>query len=82
MSQQPTENLVEIIRSQARVETKLDMIIDRLDKSDAEHEKLKVRVSALEADSSRQKGFLAAIAGTAGVASGILVPVIRQKLGM
>lgn len=78
----PTENFVEIIKSQARVEAKLDTILGRLDKQDVEHEKLRTRVETLERDAHKQRGFLAALAGLAGLVSGILVPLIKQKLGM
>lgn len=75
-------DLIDIVRSQARLETKVDLVLERLDKSDAAHERIRLRVDNLEREQARSKGFAAAIAAIAGVVTGIIVPLIKSKLGL
>lgn len=82
MSTSPPADLIDIIRSQARVETKLDMILERIDKSDSAHETLRGRVDVLERARERQIAVIGAVGSAAGVGTGFLVPWLKAKLGL
>ena len=64
-------------RAFGRVEGKLDMMIERLDRSEKAHTALSKRVTSLEGFKFRILGICTAVA----IFSGVMFDVIKQKLG-
>ena len=82
----PSKELLEVIKSQSRMEAKLDTLISGLAKLESETkdrvEDLDGRVKALESDAIRAKTYAAVGGGAAGLGASILIPWLKTKLGL
>lgn len=74
-------DLIELIKSQTRVDTKLDLIIERLDKTDTAHDALRQRVDALEQSRAKTAGIVAAISALSGLVTAIVVAFFKSRFG-
>lgn len=78
--------LIRMLETQAEMRGMLKAVLDNQSKTDEKVERIGSRVTALEMDAAKQKGRLGLIgtlSGTvAGFGTGILVPVIRAKMGI
>jgi len=67
-----------LIESNARLETKIDMILSRLDRQDNEIADVRSRVEHLERARAHSKGILATIGALGGLIGAITTALIKN----
>lgn len=67
-----------LIASQARLETKIDLVLDRLKAQDDDIKSIRSRVEDLERTRAHSKGILAAIGALGGLVGAIASAIIKN----
>jgi len=72
------QEFTSLIASNARLETKIDMILSRLDRQDGEITDIRGRVEDLERTRAHSKGVLATISALGGLIGAIVTAAIKN----
>lgn len=75
-------DLVELVRSNERVIAKLDQILDGQKTTADRIDRLETRVAEVETQVRHYRSVIATLSAGIGLAGGILIPWLRQKVGL
>ncbi|WP_343314055.1 hypothetical protein AAIB41_02605 [Brucella sp. BE17] len=78
----PSKELLEVIRSQARMEEKLDSFLKNSTSMQAKLTAIETDVAELKSKRREDKAFLAALSAVFGVAMAFIVPAARKFFGI
>lgn len=72
--------VIDLIRSNERVETKIDLVLKRLDSQDAEINSIHLRVEELEKARPHNRGVLAVLTAIGGIVGGVASALVKAWL--
>lgn len=78
----PSKELLEVIRSQARMEEKLDSFLKNSTSMQAKLSTIEADVAELKSKRREDKAFLAALSAVFGVGMAFIVPAVRKFFGI
>lgn len=76
--QPSNSDFIRLIESNARLETKIDMVLTRLDGQDEQITSIRGRVEDLERSRARARGVMATLTAVGGLAGGLASTAIRM----
>jgi hypothetical protein len=74
---QPSSDFIRLIESNARLETKIDLVLQRLDRQDEDIDAIRGRVEDLEKSRAHSRGIVAALTAIGGAIGGIASTAMR-----
>jgi hypothetical protein len=78
----PSKELLEVIRSQARMEEKLDAFIKNATSMQTKLTAIEADVAELKAKRREDKAFIAALSAVFSIAFAIILPAAKKFLGL